>query len=131
MKFHHIGLFVPNIEAGIEHLGNVIRFVSISDPIKDPLIDVTIVFVTDPDGITYEMVAPLSDESPVNGVLQRGSGFLNHIAYTSNQYESDILRLRKNGNVPLGPSRPAVAFNGKKVMFFLNKLNFIIEIIEV
>ncbi|MDA7737642.1 hypothetical protein N8861_04850 [Porticoccus sp.] len=42
----------------------------------------------------------------------------------------DISRLRKNKNMPLSPAKPAKAFNGSRVIFFLNKLNFIIETIE-
>lgn len=130
MEFHHIGLFVHCLEDGIEHMGNTINIVSISDRIDDPIIDVAIIFLKDHSGITYELVAPLSKESPVNGVLKRGSGFLNHLAYVSNNFDVDVSRLRKNQNVPLGPARPAKAFNGKRVIFFLNKLNFIVEIIE-
>ena len=130
MEFHHIGLFVQCLEEGIEHMGNTIKIENISDRIVDPIIDVEIIFLKDHSGVTYELVAPLSKESPVNGVLERGSGFLNHLAYVSDDFDLDISRLRKNQNVPLGPARPAKAFNGKRVIFFLNKLKFIIEIIE-
>jgi methylmalonyl-CoA/ethylmalonyl-CoA epimerase len=130
MEFHHIGVFVQSLELGIEHLGNTIKVDSISERIDDPIIDVAIVFLKDHSGITYELVAPLSNESPVTGVLKRGNGFLNHLAYESDQFDFDVSRLRKNQNVPLGLAKPAEAFNGKRVIFFLNKLNFIIEVIE-
>ncbi len=131
MNFHHIGLFVESLENGVEQMGNTIKIESISKRIEDPIIDVAIIFLKDHSGITYELVAPLSINSPVNGVLKRGSGFLNHLAYTSDQFDYDVSRLRKNQNVPLGPAKPAKAFDGQRVIFFLNKLNFIIEIIEI
>lgn len=130
MKFHHIGLFVQSLDEGIKHLGNTIKVSTISERIEDKIIDVSIIFVKDHSGISYELVAPLSINSPVNGVLKRKSGFLNHLAYVSSQFDYDVARLRKNQNVPLGPAKPAKAFNGKRVIFFLNKLSFIIEIIE-
>ena len=130
MKFHHIGLFVENLEKGIEEMSNTINIDCVSDRIEDPLMDVSIMFLTDSSGITYELVAPLSNNSPVNGVLKRGSGFLNHLAYTTDQFDYEVSRLRQNKNVPLGPAKIAKAFNGRRVIFFLTKLNYIIEIIE-
>ncbi len=41
-----------------------------------------------------------------------------------------ILYLRKINCAPLGKPMRAVAFKGKRVIFFLTPLNFIIELIE-
>ena len=92
-------------------------------------VDNTLV-VVDNDGITYEIVAPFGNNSPVTEVLSRGYGHLNHIAYTSDSFESELARLRTEGMVPLGQPRKAKAFNGSRVVFFLTKLGFIIEVIE-
>lgn len=130
MKFHHIGLFVESLEQGVEQMSNTINIASIGERIEDSIIDVSIMFLDDSSGITYELVAPLSNNSPVNGVLKRGSGFLNHVAYTTDQFDDEVSRLRQNQNVPLGPAKAAKAFNGRRVIFFLTKLNFIIELVE-
>ena len=130
MEFHHVGLFVESLELGVEYLESTLDIELTSERIDDPLIDVALIFLKDKSGVTYELVAPLSKESPVIGVMNRGHGFLNHLAYISYNFDFDVSRLRKQHNIPLGPARPAKAFGGGRVIFFLNKLNFIIEVID-
>lgn len=130
MKFHHVGIFVESIESGIDEMSKIYDIVHIGKTIEDVLIGVKIVFLKDSSGINYELVAPFGDDSPVTGVLKRGHGFLNHLAYTTNQFDSQLRNLRNLGMVPLGPAKKAVAFNGRRVIFFLTKLDYIVEIIE-
>ncbi len=130
MKFHHIGIFVESLKKGVTEISSIIEVSEVGNPIKDELLSVQIQFVVDNDGITYEIVAPFGNNSPVTEVLSRGYGHLNHIAYTSDSFESEIARLRTEGMLPLGQPRKAKAFNGSRVVFFLTKLGFIIEVIE-
>ncbi|MDC1035052.1 VOC family protein [Alphaproteobacteria bacterium] len=91
---------------------------------------VKIKFLKESSGIIYEIVAPLGNNSPVTGVIVRGHGFLNHIAYTTERFDEEINRLRSEGMVPLGPRKKAKAFLGAKVCFFLTRLGYIIELID-
>lgn len=130
MRFHHIGIFVDSLERGCEEMGNTFDVKEMSDCIEDELIGVKIRFLKDASGICYELVAPLGDSSPVTGVIQRGHSFLNHLAYSTDDFDRDMAKLREQRMVPLGPAQRAKAFNGRRVAFFLTKLNYIIEIIE-
>ena len=130
MKFHHIGLFVHSLERGVDEMNKMCEIEHVSDCIEDDLIGVKIIFLKDSSGIVYELVAPFGGNSPVTGVLCRGHGFLNHLAYTTDQFDLELLRLRELRMVPLGPAKKAKAFDGRRVAFFLTKLNYIIEIIE-
>lgn len=130
MIFDHIGLFVPDLETGRQHLTALLPIAQLTDPIDDPVIKVKIQFCTDTSGIRYELVAPLGEGNPVSGVLESGKGILNHVAYKVADIKAETLRLRRSGAMPLGPAKPAVAFNGQLVMFFLTPLKFIIELIE-
>ena len=130
MKFHHIGIFVDSIETGIDEMSRIYEIEHIGKTIEDSLIGVNIVFLKDSSGINYELVAPFGDDSPVTGVLKRGHGFLNHLAYTTDQFDNQLRNLRNLGVIPLGPAKKAVAFNGRRVVFLLTKLHYIIEIIE-
>jgi len=130
VKFHHIGIFVDSIESGIDEMSKIYDIKHIGETIEDVLIGVNIVFLKDSSGINYELVAPFGDDSPVTGVLKRGHGFLNHLAYTTNHFDSQLRNLRNLGMIPLGPAKRAVAFNGRRVIFFMTKLHYIIEIIE-
>ena len=130
MKFHHIGIFVNSIESGVNEMSKIYEIEHVGKTIVDKLIGVKIVFLKDSSGIDYELVAPFGDDSPVTGVLKRGHGFLNHLAYTTNKFDVEFLRFRRQGLMPLGPPKKAKAFDGRRVAFFLTKLNYIIEIIE-
>ena len=128
--FHHIGIFVKDLEYGKLEISKFVDVASVSNEIVDEDMGVRITFVQDKQGIQYELVAPYGDNSPVVGVLSRGKDFLNHIAYQTNSFDDEISRLRREGLVPLGTAKKAKAFRGSRVIFFLSPLGFIIELVE-
>lgn len=130
MQFHHIGIFVKDLDYGIAEISKFVNIASFSDTVEDHGIGVKIQFLQDHSKIIYELVAPFGANSPVTGVLARGTNHLNHIAYTTSKFDEEMKRLRAEGMVPLGPPKNAKAFNDSRVMFFLSPLKFIIEIIE-
>jgi hypothetical protein len=129
-KFHHIGLFVKDINCGREKLSQIISISHVGSLIVDDELLVNVQFIVDSDGIRYELVSPNGVGNPVDGVLDSKKNILNHVAYTSNYFESDILNLRNKGCIPLAPPKNAKAFNGSQVIFFLTPLGFIYELIE-
>tara|TARA_X000000950_G_scaffold203876_1_gene245421 strand:- start:979 stop:1386 length:408 start_codon:yes stop_codon:yes gene_type:complete len=129
-KFHHIGIFVKDLEYGKSEIKKFIDISSVSDEIVDELIGVKIIFVKDNSNVTYELVAPNGNDNPVTGVLKRGKDHLNHIAYECDSFENEINKLRSKGLIPLGKAKKAKAFQGAKVIFFLSPMGFIIELIE-
>jgi methylmalonyl-CoA/ethylmalonyl-CoA epimerase len=129
MRFDHVGIFVKDIGAGLRHLQNLLPISKVSQIYQDPLLNVLVQFCYDNDGVCYELVAPFGEKNPVDTALLHNN-ILNHIAYRSNKFEVTVKHLRDSGCVPLGPAKPAVAFGGKQVIFFLTPLKLIIEIIE-
>jgi len=117
-NFHHIGLFVKNIEYGLNKLSELIDIKEVEDKIVDDELCVIVLFVLDCDGVRYELVAPNGLDNPVDGVLNSKKNILNHIAYTSMSFDEDILNLRDKGCIPLGPTKKAKAFSGARVIFF-------------
>ena len=130
MIFHHVGLFVPDLATGREKLAAMIPIASVSAAVDDPGLKVRVQLCTDASGVTYELVAPFGEGNPVTGVIENGRAILNHVAYTVSDLAAESERLRQGGAVPLGPARPAEAFDGAPVAFFLTPLRFIIELIE-
>lgn len=129
-KFDHIGLFVSDLKIGLKHLSNIIEIDHVSDVIKDPVLNVAVQFIIDSGGLRYELVAPFGEKNPVEQALRSNKNILNHVAYKSNSFVSDINKLRENGCIPLGPPKKAKAFNGKRVIFFLTPLRMIVELVE-
>ena len=130
MVFDHIGIFAADQDIGLESLRKVLEIESVSELYTDPVIDVCVRFVYDSSHVKYELVTPLSENSPVLGALRRKTNILNHIAYKTKKFEQKIKELRLSGAIPLSKPTPAVAFDGQRVVFFLTEMNFIIELIE-
>lgn len=130
MIFHHIGIFTSDLNLGRIKLSSILPIVSFSEPIEDPGLKVKIQFCIDSSGICYELVAPFGDNNPVSRILLSGKAIINHVAYTVLDIDKATEHLRKSGCVPISEARPALAFDNRRVIFFMSPLRFIIELIE-
>ena len=52
------------------------------------------------------------------------------MAYEASNFDSDVSKLINSGFRPITKAIKAKAFSGRRVIFLMNKLNFITEIIE-
>lgn len=130
MIFHHVGIFTSDLNIGRVKLSSILPIESVSEPIEDPGLNVQVQFCTDSSGICYELVAPLGENNPVSGILLSGKAIINHVAYTVIDIDKASKNLRESGCMPLGRARPALAFDNRRVIFFMSPLRFIIELIE-
>jgi len=130
MTFDHIGLFVPDLEAGRAELAGALGILEFTEEVTDPSLKARIQFGAGHSGIRYELVAPFGDDNPVSGCLAAGKNILNHVGYKVRDLTAGMEALRRQGAIPLGPPKPAVAFRGARVVFFMTRLRFVIEIIE-
>lgn len=130
MKFHHLGLLVYDLEQGILSLDTLIPEMFWGKIIEDIGIGVRVLFGEDGGGMKYELVAPIDNRSPILNFLETKESMLHHIAYTVDDFDIKYSELRSLKFMPLGQVMPAVAFDGKRVAFFLTPIRTIIEIIE-
>lgn len=101
-----------------------------SEEFSDPVNGVRCQFGRDAAGFCYELLEPLDAASPVAAALSARRAILNHVAYRVAELATAGRALRKEGCVPTSPPRPAVAYNGHLIQFFVTPANFIIELIE-
>ena len=130
IRFHHLGLFVRDLEFGLTELEKVIEVKDVSEVTDDFGLRVSVQFVIDSSNLRYELVAPLGENNPVDPVLKARKNILNHVAYITDDFETTFNKMRQDGCLPLAPPRNAKAFGGKKVVFMLTPLGFIYELIE-
>ena len=130
MKFHHIGIFLSNINSGETFFKKILKIKRKSKIFLDRKLGVKVRFLYDDSGICYEIVAPYGKNNPVNKVLKKKGNILNHVAYETKNLERTINYLRKINCAPITKLQSAKAFNYRKIIFFLTPLNFIIEIIQ-
>ena len=131
MNFHHIGIIVKDLKIGELQFKNLSNLRRISKKIIiDKKIGVKILFLKSTHHPLIELISPLKKNSPISLSLKKNVNLINHIAYVSEKFSYDIEHLKNKGLLQITKPIPAKAFKGKKVVFFLNKLNFIIEVIE-
>jgi len=130
MRFDHIGIFVGDLEGARAKIESVLPVHTWGSVFDDRGLNVRVCFGEDDAGLRYELVAPLGSPNPVSGVLKSERNILNHVAYRVDDLDLAAAAFRATGAVPTGPAKPALAFAGARVMFFLTNLGFMIELIE-
>ncbi len=130
MQFHHISIFVESLAQGRSHLDNLLNVGDWSEEFHDDVLKASLQFGWDKSGQCYELVAPKGERNPVDGALARKANLLNHVAYRVADLEAAMAHWRGVRAIPLGTPKPAKAFNGAQVVFFMSPLGFIVELIE-
>ena len=129
MKIDHIGYAVKDIEKAKKQLAAL--GYAFEETIEDADRNVYLAF-GELDSYRVELVAPLNKEleSPVDSVLVKNGPTPYHICYISDNLDTDIETLQKNRFKITIPPAPAVAFNGKRVVFLYSLSAGLIEVVE-
>jgi len=130
LQFDHVGVVVHEIEIGRKFFEDTLGIERWSEVCVDPGLGVSVQFGLGATGPCYELISPLSENSPVSAALRTGQRILNHVAYLTADLEAEGQRLASHCCSPTGPPHPAVAYGGRRVQFWVSPLRFIIELIE-
>lgn len=127
MRFHHVGMACRNIAAELPELA-LIGYGLEGPQYQDPIQQVLIQFIVG-GGPRLELIQPANPQSPVNGVLKRGSKFY-HLAYEVDFLEMEIDKFKSKKFFPIAPPAPAVAFEMRRIVFLASETFTLIELIE-
>jgi methylmalonyl-CoA/ethylmalonyl-CoA epimerase len=130
LQFDHIGLVVKDMAEGREFLGSAFGIDRWTEVFEDPGIGVYVQFGRTEEGPCYELIAPLGEQSPVINAMKSGKNILNHVAYLVADLDAEGEKLRDKGCGATGPAKPAVAYGGARVQFWISPLRFMVELIE-
>jgi methylmalonyl-CoA/ethylmalonyl-CoA epimerase len=130
MHFDHIGIVVADLSLGRSTLEIGYGVTSWTDEYDDAINDVWVQFGRDATGICYELIAPLSSSSPVLRAQRQGTNITNHLAFTVPSLDHQREKLILHGFHPLADPKPAVAYGGARIQFFLSPINSLIELVE-
>ncbi len=131
MKFNHVGIAVENIEDYFKTVLEPVFKCKMSSQIyTDVLQRSKIAFVETVDGTCIELVEPLGPDSPVADIIKNKRGGLYHLCFTATNFEEDIENCKKNKFVLVSAPKPAIAFNNRRVAFFLTPAKELIELLE-
>ena len=128
--FNHIGIFVKNIQKSEKYLNNFIAKSKSNKLILDKKLGIKAKLFFDEKNICYELVEPYGKNNPVSGYLKRGTNILNHIAYTSKNFDKTMDELKSNEFMQISKINYSKLFKSR-IVFFISPLNYIIEIIEL
>jgi methylmalonyl-CoA/ethylmalonyl-CoA epimerase len=126
-NFHHVGLACPSIEtelASLAVLGYIPEGLSTDDPVQR----VRVRFLSGP-GPRIELVEPTASDSPVQGLLVRGTK-LYHFAYEVPEFDETIAFLEKKRFRAISPAVPAAAFGMRRIIFMMSRTSPLIELID-
>ena len=128
LAFHHIGVVTKELRACADfyvRLGYVASAV-----IDDPIQKVSIVLCTRDGHPMIELVSPTSEESPASGWLTRIKAGPYHTCYAVPDLEKAIGELSELGARALSEPVPAVAFEGRRVVFLWGAESGLMELVE-
>jgi hypothetical protein len=125
-EIHHFGYATKNIEE-TEKLFQLIGFIAESELIHDEILGVSVKFYKAENSETrLEIVSPIDNaNNPISSILTKRPG-LYHIGFLSNDFSQTAKTLNLKS---ISESRPAKAFGGSHVQFFVSKDLTIIELI--
>ena len=130
MTFDHIGLVVEDLAAGRIFLETTLQVTAWTPITHDEALGVRVQFGRSQTTPTIELIAPLGASSPIAAALRGSKNILNHLAYTVPSLAESGQLLRDQGCHPAGDPRPALAYGGAPVQFWVSPLRFLIELIE-
>lgn len=130
MKLNHIGIVVSNIKDKLKFYERICGpFVPIPPIIPDETQDVNVCFI-DVGKVTFELIEPVNENSPVSNFLKKGGG-INHLCLEVENIE-EAFRLTKDiGGLIVREPASAAAFAGKRIAFVFFKELGLVEFLEV
>jgi len=128
--FDHAGIVVRDLARGVRSIRTLLPIVSQTRRFDDEVLGVSVQFLRDQGGTIFELIAPFGENSPVAKIASSRVGVINQFAYRVENLVEAANYFRKNGGTPTAAAKPAVAFGGALVQFFLAPDGFIVEFIE-
>ena len=116
-RLNHVGVAIPDMDAAIAFYRDTLGASDISEPFEMPEQGVKVCFVDTPDGGTQvELLAPLSDDSPIAGFLAKNPlGGQHHLCFEVPDVQAARAEFEGQGKRILGPTR--LGAHGTPVFF--------------
>ena len=127
-KVHHVGYAVPTIEVARTEFG-ALGWTAVGGVTDDAERKVRIQFMRLGDALV-ELVAPLTDDSPIRKTLQKGSGTPYHVCYEVDSLADAEAELKSKNFIVFKKPSPAPAIGGRRVEWLYSKNGGILELLE-
>lgn len=131
-KLLHVGVAVPSLTPTTESLRALFGYKVVAGPFDDPIQKVTVNFLAKSaqDVAEIELIAPLSEDSPITSILSKGGGAAYHLCLETNDIDKALEHVKKNGCIIVASPVPAVAFGGRRIAWIYTKARQLFELVE-
>jgi methylmalonyl-CoA/ethylmalonyl-CoA epimerase len=131
-KLRHVGVAVPSLGSTTETLSTLFGYRVVSGPFDDPIQKVSVNFLTtsDSDAAEIELIAPLSEDSPITSMLAKSGGGAYHLCFETSNIDQALVHAKNNGCVIVSPAVPAVAFGGRRIAWIYTRSRQLFELVE-
>lgn len=131
LRLHHIGVAVRDIAQAVPFYRDVMGFDRADGPYDDPVQKVSVLFLTSTAGVgpCIELIAPLSESSPINRYLAKECGAY-HLCYEVDALERTLEELRGKGCMVISGPVPAVGFQQRRIAWLFTPTRQLIELVE-
>ena len=128
-RLNHVAIAVPDLSTAADQYRKLLG-AEVSAPTDQPAHGVTTVFVTLPN-TKIELLAPLGDDSPIKGFVERHpGGAIHHLCYEVQDIVAARDHLLREGARVLGDGEPKIGAHDKPVLF-LHPKDFSGTLIEI
>jgi methylmalonyl-CoA/ethylmalonyl-CoA epimerase len=131
-KLLHVGVAVPSLDSTTELLSSLFGYKVVSGPFDDPIQKVTVNFlaksVNDPAEI--ELIAPLTDDSPIRSIMAKDRGAAYHLCFETSDIDRALIHAQNNGCIVVSAPVPAVAFQGRRIAWIYTRSRQLFELVE-
>jgi len=131
-KLLHVGVAVPSLDRTTETLSKLFGYRVVSGPFDDPIQKVAVNFLTTAptDKVEIELIAPLTEDSPIRSVLAKNSGGAYHLCFETSDIDKALEHAVKNGCIVVSKPVPAVAFGGRRIAWIYTSSRQLFELVE-
>jgi len=130
LMLHHVGVLVKDIAAAAKDYTERLGYELKSGVIHDPRQTAYVQFLRLPgDRVYLELVSPDRATSKLTNALNKGGG-LNHVCYATLDIEQTCSQLRAQRLFQISAPVPAVAFNGRRIAWFMGPDQLLMELVE-
>lgn len=131
-KLLHVGVAVSSLEPTAELLSTLFGYKVVSGPFDDPIQKVAVSFLatSGKDVAEIELIAPISEDSPIRSMLAKGGGAAYHLCFETNDLEGALAHARNHDCIVIASPVPAVAYQGRRIAWIYTPLRQLFELVE-
>ena len=131
MRLHHIGRVVRDIGIAVDYYKDTFGLRSLRAPVVDPIQKVEVSFIETglEDGLTIELIRPVSIDSPVSKFLEKGGG-LHHLCFEVKDIYKAIEGLKEKGGLVLGEPVHSKGHDNRLTAWLYTSEKELVELVE-